>query len=63
MANGAPTAPYISGTTRRFFGPNVGCYVSNGQVGTVLVKHLQDLIDRRVLQRGAPAGALAEIKE
>ena len=37
MANGAPTAPYISGTTRRFFGPNVGCYVSNGQVGTVLV--------------------------
>ena len=37
MANGAPTAPYISGTTRRFFGPNVGCYVANGQVGTVLV--------------------------
>ena len=37
MANGAPTAPYISGTTRRFFGPNVGCYTSNGQVGTVLV--------------------------
>jgi ABC-type oligopeptide transport system substrate-binding subunit len=37
MANGAPTAPYISGTTRRFFGPDVGCYVANGQVGTVLV--------------------------
>ena len=36
MANGAPTAPYISGTTRRLFGPEVGCYVSNGQVGTVL---------------------------
>jgi ABC-type oligopeptide transport system substrate-binding subunit len=37
MANGAPTAPYISGTTRRFFGPDVGCYVANPQVGTVLV--------------------------
>jgi len=36
MANGAPTAPYISGTSRRFFGPNVGCFVSNAQVGTVL---------------------------
>jgi ABC-type transport system substrate-binding protein len=36
MANGAPTATYISGTTRRFFGPDVGCFVSNAQVGTVL---------------------------
>ena len=37
MANAAPTAPYISGTTRRLFGPEVGCYIANGQVGTVLV--------------------------
>lgn len=37
MANGAPTAPYISGTTRRFFSADVGCYVANGQVGVVLV--------------------------
>ena len=37
MANGAPSAPYIAGTTRRFFGPDVGCYLANGQVGTVLV--------------------------
>jgi len=37
MAQGAANAPYISGTTRRFFGPDVGCYVANGQVGTVLV--------------------------
>jgi ABC-type oligopeptide transport system substrate-binding subunit len=36
MANGAPTATYISGTSRRFFGPNVGCFISNAQVGTVL---------------------------
>jgi ABC-type transport system substrate-binding protein len=36
MANGAPTATYISGTTRRFFGPDVGCFISNAQVGTVL---------------------------
>lgn len=36
MANGAPSATYISGTTRRFFGPDVGCFVSNAQVGTVL---------------------------
>jgi ABC-type transport system substrate-binding protein len=37
MANGAPTAPYISGTSRRFFSEDVGCYVANAQVGTVLV--------------------------
>lgn len=37
MANGAPSAAYISGTTRRFFGPNVRGYYSNPQVGTVLV--------------------------
>jgi len=36
MANGAPTATYISGTSRRFFGPSVGCFISNAQVGTVL---------------------------
>jgi ABC-type transport system substrate-binding protein len=36
MANGAPSATYISGTTRRFFGPDVGCFQSNAQVGTVL---------------------------
>ena len=36
MANGAPTATYISATTRRFFSADVGCYVSNSQVGTVL---------------------------
>jgi ABC-type transport system substrate-binding protein len=36
MLNGAPTATYNSGTTRRFFGPEVGCFISNAQVGTVL---------------------------
>jgi peptide/nickel transport system substrate-binding protein len=36
MANGAPSATYISGTTRRFFGPDVGCFIANAQVGTVL---------------------------
>ena len=36
MANGAPTATYISGTSRRFFSASVGCFVSNAQVGTVL---------------------------
>lgn len=36
MAKGAPSATYISGYTRRFFGPNVGCFYSNAQVGTVL---------------------------
>ena len=37
MANGAPSAPYIAGTTRRFYGPDVGCYLANGQIGVVLV--------------------------
>ena len=36
MANGAPSGTYISGTTRRFLGPDVGCYISNAQVGTTL---------------------------
>jgi len=36
MANGAPSATYISGNTRRFFGPSVGCVGYNAQVGTVL---------------------------
>lgn len=36
MANGAPSATYISASTRRFFGPDVGCFISNAQVGTVL---------------------------
>ena len=36
MANGAPTGTYISGTTRRFFSADTGCYVANAQVGVVL---------------------------
>jgi peptide/nickel transport system substrate-binding protein len=36
MVNGAPSATYISGNTRRFFGPSVGCVGYNPQVGTIL---------------------------
>jgi len=36
MANGAPTVPYISGNTRRFFSSEVGCVAYNAQVGTIL---------------------------
>ena len=36
MLNGAPTGTYISGTTRRFFSADTGCYVANAQVGVVL---------------------------
>jgi peptide/nickel transport system substrate-binding protein len=39
MANGAPSAPYISASTRRFWGPDVAMssFISNIQVGPVLV--------------------------
>jgi peptide/nickel transport system substrate-binding protein len=36
MLNGAPSATYISNTSRRFFGPDVGCYVPNIQISFAL---------------------------
>jgi peptide/nickel transport system substrate-binding protein len=37
MANGAPSAPYISGNVRSFLGPDAGCYTYSPQTGHVIV--------------------------